>query len=47
MVNLDGLPGIAEPARLKSRAGKPFKYLEQGVMATISPGDAVADIKGA
>jgi NADH dehydrogenase len=58
MVNLDDLPGIAEPAiqeghhvarvikaRLENRETKPFKYLDLGTMATISPGDAVADIK--
>lgn len=58
MVNLNDLPGIAEPAiqeghhvarvikaRLQGRATKPFKYLDLGTMATISPGDAVADIK--
>jgi NADH dehydrogenase len=58
MVNLDDLPGIAEPAiqeghhvarvikaRLQGRESKPFKYLDLGTMATISPGDAVADIK--
>jgi NADH:ubiquinone reductase (H+-translocating) len=58
MVNLDNLPGIAEPAiqeghhvarvikaRLENRESKPFKYLDLGTMATISPGDAVADIK--
>ncbi|MFS8099524.1 NAD(P)/FAD-dependent oxidoreductase [Lentzea alba] len=57
MVNLDDLPGIAEPAiqeghhvarvikaRLEGRPHKPFKYLDLGTMATISPGDAVADI---
>lgn len=58
MVNLNDLPGIAEPAiqeghhvarvikaRLQGRETKPFKYLDLGTMATISPGDAVADIK--
>lgn len=58
MVNLDDLPGIAEPAiqeghhvarvikaRLQGREAKPFRYLDLGTMATISPGDAVADIK--
>ncbi|WP_112269704.1 NAD(P)/FAD-dependent oxidoreductase [Lentzea terrae] len=58
MVNLDNLPGIAEPAiqeghhvakvikaRLENRETKPFRYLDLGTMATISPGDAVADIK--
>jgi NADH dehydrogenase len=58
MVNLNDLPGIAEPAiqeghhvarvikaRLAGREPKPFKYLDLGTMATISPGDAVADIK--
>ncbi len=58
MVNLDDLPGIAEPAiqeghhvarvikaRLRGREAKPFRYLDLGTMATISPGDAVADIK--
>ncbi|MET8759141.1 NAD(P)/FAD-dependent oxidoreductase [Lentzea sp. NPDC004782] len=58
MVNLNDLPGIAEPAiqeghhvarvikaRLNGREAKPFKYLDLGTMATISPGDAVADIK--
>lgn len=58
MVNLNDLPGIAEPAiqeghhvakvisaRLEGREHKPFKYLDLGTMATISPGDAVADIK--
>ncbi|HUQ55295.1 NAD(P)/FAD-dependent oxidoreductase [Lentzea sp.] len=58
MVNLDNLPGIAEPAiqeghhvakvikaRLEGRTHKPFKYLDLGTMATISPADAVADIK--
>ncbi len=58
MVNLDNLPGIAEPAiqeghhvakvikaKLEGRTHKPFKYLDLGTMATISPGDAVADIK--
>jgi NADH dehydrogenase len=58
MVNLNDLPGIAEPAiqeghhvarvikaRLHGRETKPFKYLDLGTMATISPGDAVADIK--
>ncbi|SDH05172.1 NADH dehydrogenase [Lentzea fradiae] len=58
MVNLNDLPGIAEPAiqeghhvakvisaRLEGRTHKPFKYLDLGTMATISPGDAVADIK--
>ncbi|KOV79711.1 NAD(P)/FAD-dependent oxidoreductase [Nocardia sp. NRRL S-836] len=32
-------------ARLAGTAAKPFKYLDLGTMATISPGDAVADIK--
>ncbi|SER60477.1 NADH dehydrogenase [Lentzea xinjiangensis] len=32
-------------ARLEGRTHKPFKYLDLGTMATISPGDAVADIK--
>lgn len=58
MVNLNDLPGIAEPAiqeghhvarvikaRLKNQRHKPFKYLDLGTMATISPGDAVADIR--
>jgi NADH dehydrogenase len=58
MVNLNDLPGIAEPAiqeghhvarvikaRLDGEEPKPFKYLDLGTMATISPGDAVADIK--
>lgn len=58
MVNLNDLPGIAEPAlqeghhvacvikaRLQGRRAKPFRYLDLGTMATISPGDAVADIK--
>ncbi|MFD4641884.1 NAD(P)/FAD-dependent oxidoreductase [Lentzea sp. NPDC058436] len=58
MVNLNDLPGIAEPAlqeghhvarvikaRLRGRRAKPFRYLDLGTMATISPGDAVADIK--
>lgn len=58
MVNLNDLPGIAEPAiqeghhvarvikaRLNNEQTKPFKYLDLGTMATISPGDAVADIK--
>ncbi|MGW6932446.1 NAD(P)/FAD-dependent oxidoreductase [Lentzea sp. NPDC054927] len=58
MVNLNDLPGIAEPAlqeghhvarvikaRLQGRETKPFRYLDLGTMATISPGDAVADIK--
>jgi NADH dehydrogenase len=58
MVNLNNLPGIAEPAiqeghhvarvikaRLEGRPTKPFRYLDLGTMATISPGDAVADIK--
>jgi NADH dehydrogenase len=58
MVNLNDLPGIAEPAiqeghhvarvikaRLRGHETKPFRYLDLGTMATISPGDAVADIK--
>ncbi|SFR28216.1 NADH dehydrogenase [Lentzea waywayandensis] len=58
MVNLNDLPGIADPAlqaghhvarvikaRLKGRRAEPFRYLDLGTMATISPGDAVADIK--
>lgn len=58
MVNLNDLPGIAEPAlqeghhvarvikaRLDGRRAKPFSYLDLGTMATISPGDAVADIR--
>ncbi|MFC3895146.1 NAD(P)/FAD-dependent oxidoreductase [Lentzea rhizosphaerae] len=58
MVNLNDLPGIAEPAiqeghhvarvikaRLQGREAKPFRYLDLGTMATISPGDAVADVK--
>ena len=58
MVNLNDLPGIAEPAiqeghhvarvikaRLDGREAKPFRYLDLGTMATISPGDAVADIR--
>ncbi|WP_439658468.1 NAD(P)/FAD-dependent oxidoreductase [Lentzea sp. HUAS TT2] len=32
-------------ARLKGQRAKPFRYLDLGTMATISPGDAVADIK--
>ncbi|MDX8028701.1 NAD(P)/FAD-dependent oxidoreductase [Lentzea sp. BCCO 10_0856] len=32
-------------ARLQGRETKPFRYLDLGTMATISPGDAVADIK--
>lgn len=32
-------------ARLDGRRAKPFRYLDLGTMATISPGDAVADIK--
>lgn len=58
MVNLNDLPGIAEPAiqeghhvarvikaRLQGRRAQPFRYLDLGTMATISPGDAVADIR--
>jgi NADH:ubiquinone reductase (H+-translocating) len=58
--NLNGLPGIAEPAMQEGKyvakvirgtlAGrpetKPFKYHDLGTMATISPGDAVADLRG-
>lgn len=32
-------------ARLNNQKTKPFKYLDLGTMATISPGDAVADVK--
>ncbi|MFD4668473.1 NAD(P)/FAD-dependent oxidoreductase [Lentzea sp. NPDC058450] len=32
-------------ARLKGQRAKPFRYLDLGTMATISPADAVADIK--
>ncbi|MEU7479707.1 NAD(P)/FAD-dependent oxidoreductase [Lentzea sp. NPDC042327] len=32
-------------ARLTGRTHRPFKYLDLGTMATISPADAVADIK--
>lgn len=60
MVNLDDLPGLAEPAIQEGRhvakvigsrvTGQPspgaFRYRDLGTMATISPRDAVADIRG-
>jgi NADH dehydrogenase len=59
-VDLDDLPGMAEPALqqgrhvakvIRHRLGEspdpgPFRYLDLGTMATISPLDAVADIHG-
>ncbi|NKY38058.1 FAD-dependent oxidoreductase [Cellulomonas septica] len=60
MVDLDDLPGIAEPAIqegkyvarvIRHRLGEGsdpgrFRYRDLGTMATISPLDAVADIRG-
>lgn len=60
LVDLDGLPGIAEPAIqegrhvarvIRHRLGEgedpgPFRYRDLGTMATISPTDAVADLRG-